>query len=269
MSRKKRADPAARCVLDLVELFLAEGAGCPGRWVPASSLYTDFLRSGGSLGVSRTTFGRCLSLLGAKRLHREDGSYYWMPVRGLAMRRRTGPTEASEQAVVVRLLGKTRARFFAVPNGGKRAGKEGVSLRVQGVKPGVSDLLIVDRPPSMPYLLGTALEMKRTNGVPEDVTPEQLQWLADFKARRWHVLVGWGADDALEKLRRAGYPVAVPPRPDRGEDPRDVEVWARLPAPRVAEWAQDAPGGQKRPTDGPTGLLGRLRAAQRLSGAAG
>ena len=124
-----------------------------------------------------------------------------------------GLTEAQEQAIVVRALKRSKVLFCAVPNGGHRSGRGGASLRSQGVQKGVPDLLIFDRSPLEPvthgflHVSGIALEMKRARGKPSDVTPEQRQWLGDLEARGWVALVGYGADDALVKLRALGLDV--------------------------------------------------------------
>ena len=113
--------------------------------------------------------------------------------------------EAAEQAAVVRELRRLRIRFCAVPNGGRRDRIESINLKRQGVEPGAPDLLILTPPPAWPWSPGTALEMKRTGAQWSDVRKEQVEWLTELAVLGWYVVVGYGAADALEKLRKAGY----------------------------------------------------------------
>jgi hypothetical protein len=52
------------------------------------------------------------------------------------------PTEAQEQEVLCRWLDLMHIDYFAVPNGGYRNKLEGKNLKKQGVKKGVSDLIV-------------------------------------------------------------------------------------------------------------------------------
>jgi len=69
--------------------------------------------------------------------------------------------------------------LLAIPNGGKRNPREAVRLKAEGVKPGVSDLLLPLRRQGMS---GLWTEMKAPGKKPTD---PQLEW--------------------LERMRRAGY----------------------------------------------------------------
>jgi len=125
---------------------------------------------------------------------------------GLQQKRdKTSPREASEQAALFRWLRRHRIAAFAVPNGGLRPGRGGVSLRAQGVERGVPDLLIIDRPPHRLDFVGVALELKRTNGKPSDLRPEQREWLERFDSRGWASAVAYGADAAIGWLRSLGF----------------------------------------------------------------
>jgi hypothetical protein len=66
------------------------------------------------------------------------------------------PTEAQEQEVLCRWLDLMRVEYFAVPNGGSRHFLEGKNLKKQGVKKGVSDLVIFTKSQIL------FIEMKRT-----------------------------------------------------------------------------------------------------------
>lgn len=62
--------------------------------------------------------------------------------------------------------------LLAIPNGGNRNPREGARLKAEGVKPGVSDLLL---PLRRGGFGGLWLEMKAPGKKP---TPEQREWLA-------------------------------------------------------------------------------------------
>lgn len=117
------------------------------------------------------------------------------------------PTEAAEQAAVVRWLRRHKVFFAAIPNGGLRTGKGGAAQRTLGVLPGMPDLLIFDPPPApgrFPFF-GVALEMKRTGGNMSDVSEMQEKVFHQFIDVSWKALVGYGAADAIEKLEALGY----------------------------------------------------------------
>lgn len=111
-------------------------------------------------------------------------------------------SENSEQMVLVRWLRRNRILFCAVPNGGFRNRREAQTLKRTGVSPGVPDILIFD--PVGEYV-GCALEMKREGATKSSVRKEQRQWLNDLAERGWATLVGFGSDDAVEKLKELGY----------------------------------------------------------------
>lgn len=78
-------------------------------------------------------------------------------------------------------------------------------LTDRGYSPGFPDLLIFDRPPQKPERKGMALELKRASGSKADLSDNQEEWLKRLKRKGWLVGVGYGVDDAMEKLERAGY----------------------------------------------------------------
>jgi len=118
------------------------------------------------------------------------------------------PTELSEQIVVVKALRKAGILFCAVPNGGRRDRKEAFMLKASGTVAGVPDILIFEESPVGSHV-GTALEMKRINGKESNLSKAQRFWMLELEKRNWLCLVGFGARDALEKLRQAGYEVSL------------------------------------------------------------
>ena len=121
--------------------------------------------------------------------------------------RGNGESEAVSQRIVVAALRKAGVPVFAVPNGGSRAGgmREGVTLAAQGLSPGVPDLILPVPPPGR--LMPVALELKRADGRPGDVSERQWEWLERLRFAGWGTAVGYGHEDALAKLRAYGYRV--------------------------------------------------------------
>lgn len=112
-------------------------------------------------------------------------------------------TEEAEQRVVAEWLDWNRIQWCHVPNEGRRKLSTGGRLVAAGMKSGVPDILIFDRPKLVhPEAVGVAIEMKRRDG--GRVTPEQEAWLEALAKRGWHVLVARGAAAAIAELERLG-----------------------------------------------------------------
>ena len=92
--------------------------------------------------------------------------------------------------------------LYAIPNGGKRSKMEGIKLKRQGVKAGVSDLHL---PVPMNGCHGLWIEMKKPKVKGESqpkVSESQQKWLDDmtFKGSEAHVCYGWEhARNVIEK----------------------------------------------------------------------
>jgi hypothetical protein len=134
------------------------------------------------------------------------------------------PSEEREQAVVCRWLDINGIQYFAVPNGGARSKATAGKLKATGVKPGIPDIIIVDRPtkchipeghlphppgaghrgqPCGKAAVGVALEMKRMVG--GRLSPEQREWMLKLEQLGWITLLGNGAAHAIEQLTALGY----------------------------------------------------------------
>jgi hypothetical protein len=87
--------------------------------------------------------------------------------------------------------------LLAIPNGGSRNPREGARLKAEGVKPGVSDLLM---PLRRGGFGGLWLEMKAPGKKP---TPEQREWLARMNAAGY--CATWCDDWSLAAKAIAGY----------------------------------------------------------------
>jgi len=109
------------------------------------------------------------------------------------------PKEADEQERVCRVLRREGVAHFAVPNGGKRSKTEAAALVRQGVQAGVPDLVLPGPDPRWRCL---AIEMKRRKG--GKVSAEQEQWHGVLRSCGWHILVCYGADDAIAQLTTLG-----------------------------------------------------------------
>jgi len=113
------------------------------------------------------------------------------------------PTEEQEQLALVQWLELHKIRYTHVPNEGKHKVQYRAKQKRLGVKPGVPDILIFDRPPLYPENVGVAIELKRQKG--GRVTPEQTAWLEHLKARGWVVAVCRGAMEAIRFLQELGF----------------------------------------------------------------
>ena len=105
---------------------------------------------------------------------------------------------APEHIEQVRLVNWFRDNFkepdyiiFAVPNGGKRGGAEAERLRKEGVKKGVSDLIIVTHNKII------FLEMKNAKG---KLSKEQISFNENIEYLGFISLVAYSATDASEKI---------------------------------------------------------------------
>jgi hypothetical protein len=104
----------------------------------------------------------------------------------------TIPSEHYEQ---VRFVGKFRISYpgvmiFAIPNGGKRDKITAMKLKNEGVLPGVPDLFI----PAWRLFV----EMKKVKG--GALSKDQKEVIPELEAIGYTVIVGYGSDDALEKV---------------------------------------------------------------------
>lgn len=109
---------------------------------------------------------------------------------------------AKLKRVVVDTIPNARLERFLIhiPNGGKRGKREAERLKAQGVKAGVSDLLL-----ALPrgYYSGLWVEMKRPIVKGESKpkpTDAQLDWLDDMRAVGYAAHVCYGAREAIDVI---------------------------------------------------------------------
>ncbi len=121
--------------------------------------------------------------------------------------------EHLEQVDLVKWLRRKGYLVFAVPNGSKLSGNAGErsrqmqKLKREGLLNGVPDLILPQGPPARLEMLCTAIEMKRTGGVPSDVSEDQRKVHEDLRRHGWLVIVAFGFQDAVRQLREYGYEV--------------------------------------------------------------
>jgi hypothetical protein len=95
--------------------------------------------------------------------------------------------------------------MFAIPNGGSRGSTKdhamavGARLKATGVKAGVSDIFL---PWPLHNCNGLFIEMKRANGKPSDVKPEQKLFGEEMQRRGYGFVVCYGWEQARDVLEQ-------------------------------------------------------------------
>ncbi len=123
----------------------------------------------------------------------------------------SAPSEADIQKALVKIIDQARLLWTATANGGKRDKRTAASLKAQGVKAGVPDILIFTPPPSG-VGMGLALELKRPQGFGKArgrVSAHQRVWLEELRAIGWRAEVAYGYDHAIEILKSSGYDLEI------------------------------------------------------------
>jgi len=178
--------------------------------------------------------------------------------------------EDVEQAFVVRELRRLHILFNAQSNGLPLSGASAAGAVRLGLEKGCPDLMIFTRPPSpLSDVFWEAREAKRTGrpfpsisfpadedglllktprgiaiefkvpskkpktdraGMWSGAEPHQKVYLDALLSEGWVCLMGYGSEDALEKLRALGFPVRV----------KDGERWRKVRGPRPPKSHQGA-----------------------------
>lgn len=107
------------------------------------------------------------------------------------------PSEHAEQVTLIDWMEVHHpgVRIFAIPNGGKRGKLEALKLQLEGVRPGVPDLMLPT--PRGPYH-GLFVEMKRQKG--GSVSAEQKDWLEYLTAQGYRAVVCKGFEEARKEI---------------------------------------------------------------------
>jgi len=121
-----------------------------------------------------------------------------LPRAPRAPRACAAPYERIEQAKLANWLDGRQILWCHPANEGARSGRFGASLKQQGLKRGVPDVLIFTRPPRGDYC-GVAIELKRADGSGR-VSPEQREWLDGLARAGWCVFVAHGWEAAVRVL---------------------------------------------------------------------
>ena len=137
------------------------------------------------------------------------------------------PTEEQEQVALAQWLDLMRLRWCHVPNDGARHKATAGKLRALGVKAGVPDILIFDRPTACEedgrtrhtmiawpkdvqhhcalHAPGVAIELKRRGLTGSSISAAQKDWILALRAREWIVRACFGAEEAIAFLTKLGY----------------------------------------------------------------
>ena len=128
--------------------------------------------------------------------------------------------EDEHQALVAEYLDALGLLWCHIPNGGHRHKAVAGKLKAQGVKPGVPDNFIFDRPQNGAsvhvYVRGVAIELKRPRAdgwtldaaarrTCSSVSKDQRAWIAGLIRAGWLVEVCFGFDEVRALCRELGY----------------------------------------------------------------
>lgn len=118
--------------------------------------------------------------------------------------------ERDIQVMIASVLRLAGVFFWHTPNGGLRDPIVAAKMKEEGVLPGVSDIIIADRPPTNPEYIGLIMELKTKKGVLTKtkkgvLTENQIDYLNKMSDRGWACHVCYGLDDALFVLRKYKY----------------------------------------------------------------
>lgn len=118
-------------------------------------------------------------------------------------------------------VGPAHANTYAVPNGGSRHGLEAAKMKQQGVRSGVSDLVVAL--PRGGYH-GLYLELKATPPRDAELAESQREWLAKMQACGYCAKLARGIEEAQAVIREY-----------MGMSPTEV-AGERLPVLAGSEW---------------------------------
>lgn len=128
--------------------------------------------------------------------------------------------EHQQQVIVAQALVLARIPFSASLSGVNLTKAQRGMAKARGVQAGEPDIIIHRPPPWHPGLIGMAVEMKTVGMMPKTdramkwsgAEPHQRARLQELENEGFLCVVGYGADDAIEKIRAAGYPLPLMPR---------------------------------------------------------
>ena len=136
------------------------------------------------------------------------------------------PSEEAEQRALAQWLDLHKILWCHVPNGGQRSKAVAGKLKAAGVKAGVPDVLVFDRPRACPpsdcsightmivqpndhdcplHARGVAIELKRAKPAASRLSDEQEAWLHNLASAGWITRVCYGASEAIALLESLGF----------------------------------------------------------------
>lgn len=116
--------------------------------------------------------------------------------------------ESKEQKKVAEWLDWKSVDWFHVPNERNTNKVRGSLLKLDGVKKGVPDIVIIQSPPEhqkYSHMDGAVIELKREDANESDITKHQKKWLDKFHRNNYMTAVCFGADEAIDQLKLWGY----------------------------------------------------------------
>ena len=103
-------------------------------------------------------------------------------------------SEDNFQKSVARYLDAKGVLWFHCPNGGSRNIAEAAKLKAMGVKPGIPDILVLEK---RHFYSGLAIELKVGKN---KCTDHQEEMQRHFFARNWRVIVCYSLDHAIQEI---------------------------------------------------------------------
>lgn len=151
-----------------------------------------------------------------------------------AARKKDIASEKHEQKALATYLDALGLLWYHVPNEAIVKPQYGRERKALGVKAGVPDVIIHERPPRCPAAIGVAVELKSTDPT-RTASDAQRQWLKDLKERGFVVAVCHGAYEAIKFLCGLGFERHGPSTAISGLDPGQGSDPDKSAAPRAIQ----------------------------------
>jgi hypothetical protein len=110
--------------------------------------------------------------------------------------------EGIEQLAVADFCRLFKINFIHPPNERKTSPQDGFMLKLLGLAPGTSDLIILTTPPFLPCKKGVVIEMKSATGKP---TPDQIEWQKRAALDGFIPRICYSGREAIDFLQQFGY----------------------------------------------------------------
>lgn len=114
--------------------------------------------------------------------------------------------EYNVQKAVADYLKARGVHFTHVANERNTNPARGNKLKKMGVKRGIPDILIFEKPPALEdHYCGVALELKAEDRYMSDVTDSQEEQIHKFRGSGFKSGVAFGTDEAIDFLQSIGF----------------------------------------------------------------